>query len=390
VRQLLSSALGKIPLAKTAAAVFAVAVAILAGHVFWGVNHDIVRTRLLPPDTPPAEYLYLDTQRVLAYLGQIEGGLTTQEKRVASQAQSETASVKGGLLADIGASSSSTTSVEQVVTPAATDRFFALLIKLRSGREHVGGRDSPWLKNLNLQVTKTNTPASIRKALAGVQVGDFVRLNHAHLLLPAYAALAPKVRYAAQASQSARPTVTVVASGSTVPGAPPPPPTAAKPRPRPKPKARVTPASVRQKRLVDAYLRRLGRDPTLPFVAHTLDANQVDQGIATFFVPAGYAGLLDNDRLLAGELTVVGKVIYQDMRPVPGEPCRSNKLPTYRSCTYFDRQTLATFAPALAKAPKPVLELLRLRRRDQAKLAVQRSVTFGTPVIVVLPVAIYQ
>jgi hypothetical protein len=363
MRQFVRQTLGKIPLS-VYTAVGAALVAGVASYFIWGTQSAVVRTKLLPPDTPPAEYLYLDTKRVLAYLGQVEGGLTAQEKRTTSQGNTVTAGVRGGLLADIGGTASSSASVEQVVSPTATDRFFSLLIKLRSGREKVGSGSSPWLKTLNLRIGGHNTQEKVRQTLATVQVGDFLRLNHAHLLLPSYAALAPKVRYAAGGA----------ASAASLSGR----------------KATVTPSSLRQQRSIDAYLRRLGPNPTLPFVARTTDEHGGVSGATTFFVPAAYQGLLDNERLLAGDLTVVGKVIYEDMRPLPKEPCPSPGEVGLPPCTYFDRETLATFAPALEKAPKPVLARLNLDSPGRARGAVQRSVTFATPVVVVLPVAIYQ
>jgi hypothetical protein len=332
-------------------AVAAVLVGVLAGHVFWSVENQVTRTKLLPPDTPPAEYLYLDPQRVLAYLGQIEGGLTEREKRVASQTQLVSGSVKG-LLGDVGASAQNQTSVEQVVTPAATDRFFSLLIKLRSGREQANGTDSPWLKNIDLDTTgPKNSADKVDEILNTVQVGDFLRVTHAHLVLPRYAAVAPKVRYAARVRTPA-----------------------------------LTPGSPRQRRDVDAYLRRLGANPALPFVVHARSVAEIDSDVPTFFVPASYAGLFDNDRLLAGDVTLVGKVIYEDLRGLPGSDCIS--LASLR-CTYVDRQTVATFAPALKKAPNNVLATLGVAK-GRAAASVRRSVTFASPMIVVLPIAIYQ
>jgi hypothetical protein len=370
MRKLVRGLLGKISLSHAIAAAAAAAVTLVAGYFIWGANQAVVRTKLLPPDTPPAEYLYLDTQRVLAYLGQIEGGLTAQEKRTTSLAKSVTAGVKGGLLADLGGSASTSASVEQVVTPTATDRFFSLLIKLRSGRERVGNRNSAWLKTLNLRVS-AKAKADLVHTLRNVEVGDFVRLNHAHLFVPPYAALAPKVRYAARSARSAAPVV----GGPAPTGAP---------------RHGVTPSSILEQRSIDAYLRRLGPNPTLPFVTYALDENQVNRHVATFFVPAAYQGLLDNERLLAGDLTVVGKVIYVDLRTPGTEPCPSATRSALPPCTYFDRETLATFGPALGKAPTTVLRRLGYDTPARARDAVRRSVTFGTPVIVVLPVAIYQ
>ena len=61
------------------------------------------------------------------------------------------------------------------------------------------------------------------------------------------------------------------------------------------------------------------------------------------------------------------KVIYEDMRPLPKEPCPSQERPALPPCTYFDRETLATFAPALEKAPKPVLKRLQLASPARAQ-----------------------
>jgi hypothetical protein len=67
-------------------------------------------TKLLPPDTPPAEYLYLDTDRVLAYLGQIEGGLPASAKRTESETATASASLKGGLIAEVNGTAQRSTS----------------------------------------------------------------------------------------------------------------------------------------------------------------------------------------------------------------------------------------------------------------------------------------
>ena len=70
-----------------------------------------VQSKLLPPDTPPAEYLYLDSDRVSAYLGQIEGGLPAQAKRTLLESSDYDAAIKGGLVAEIkGSTKRETTS----------------------------------------------------------------------------------------------------------------------------------------------------------------------------------------------------------------------------------------------------------------------------------------
>lgn len=108
----------------------------------------------------------------------------------------------------------------------------------------------------------------------------------------------------------------------------------------------------------------------------------------TFLVPARYTALLDNARLLAGNLTIVGKVVYKDPR-LPGEDRCPEPGEKGLPCRYFDRETVSTFAPALQGAPASVLESLGMRRED-VFARVRASVTFGVPLVVVLPVAIYQ
>jgi hypothetical protein len=318
-----------------------IAVGLAIGHFILTVEKSVVRTRLLPPDTPPAEYLYLDEPRVLAYLGQINGGLTNAEKRTASESESVNASLNPGLLGDVGASSQNTLSVEQVVTPDTTDRFLDLLNKLRSGQQEK--TKIPWLTTIDLGGSLDKH--AFQKTLSSLQVGNFVRLSHAHLVLPAYAAVAPKVRYAVQT------------------GAP-----------------HVTPTSVRQRRQLNRYLRRLGANPALPFFAKTLEDKAVGGPLVTFFVPAGYASLLDNDRLLAADLTVVGKVVYLNV---------VNRCIAIPGCKYSDQETVGAFTPALRKASPAVLARLGLQGVNP-QLAVAKSVTFAPPVVVVLPIAIYQ
>src|SRR4051794_40630195 len=45
------------------------------------------------PDTPPAEFAYLDSGRVVAYLGQIEGGLAATQTRTRSEKRTAKASI---------------------------------------------------------------------------------------------------------------------------------------------------------------------------------------------------------------------------------------------------------------------------------------------------------
>jgi hypothetical protein len=56
---------------------------------------------LPPADTPPLEYVYLDSLRVAAYLGQVEDGLATSEQRTEQLTRSVNASISAGTVAQI-------------------------------------------------------------------------------------------------------------------------------------------------------------------------------------------------------------------------------------------------------------------------------------------------
>jgi hypothetical protein len=317
---------------------------------------------LLPPDTPPAEYLYLDSDRVLAYLGQIDGGLPTTAKRTSMQMTSQSGTLKGGLIAEVTGSAERQTSIEETVTPAATDRFYDLLQKLRNGAATRAGRRYPWLSEMNAMLGSDADAAKAYDGLARLREGDFVRLENAHLFLPRYAALAPRARYAR-----------AYAPGDLLR--------------RPAPLDIAAPA--RQDRDVKRYLRSLGADPVLPFVVPSLWTSTGLRSVSapTFLVPARYSALLDNARLVSGNLSIVGKVIYIGRRNADRPDCAASDASS--KCSYLDRQTVATFAPALARARHSVLELLRMSRGEIAPDVI-KSVRFKAPFVVILPVAIYQ
>ena len=303
-------------------------------------------------DTPPAEYLYLDSERVFAYLGQLLGGLSASQTRSDSIEDALTANLKGGSLAELSRSQKQLQSVQEVVTPTAADRFYRLLIVLREGQsKRPSAREAPWLFTLDGHPGRKAFKTFLRR-LEDIHEGDFVRIVDAHLVLPPSAAFLPKTRYATPYT----------------------------------PRGVATPRNFR--RLLDrpggakelrAYRELLGANPTLPFVLPVRGQIKL-----TVFVPARYEALFENPRLLSGNLTVVGKVIFKDPR-LPGEkPC----VRLAHRCDYADRQTIASWGSALAKGPPLVREVLGVEGRPVD--TVRAFVRFGVPVIVVLPIAIYQ
>jgi hypothetical protein len=300
-------------------------------------------------DTPPAEYLYLDSQRVLAYLGQIDDGLSGSEKRTATNASSINASLSAGQVATAGATSEQRLSSERVFTETEADRFYRLLRKLRNG----GPAGS--LHDIDVEHASGAGREKLRAQLGDIHEGQFVRIKHAQLLLPPYAAVYPQLRYARY-----------YATGSD------------KPLRSPDP-ALYAPVSRRSRGAIRAYVHRVGPNPRLPFVIGRL-ANPT----VSFLVPARFRGLGTEPSLLSGNLTVVGKLVYKTALSDP---------------PYQDQTTLDTFTLALHKAPRSLLRKLGIpstviralgRKRKHLLAHIAASLIYQAPVAVVVPIAIYQ
>jgi hypothetical protein len=350
--------------AATAAFVVVVGVALYQGF------HDNQTTLIgeVRPNTPPPEYLYLDAERTVAYLGQIEGGLSDSEKRTVSEEKENKLGLKGPG-ADLAAARKRQQSIEQVVTPNATDRFFTLLGNLRAGRDERGGVSFPWIVDVDARVADSAALDELLAQLRRVREGDFVRISNARLLVPDYAAVIRRVRYATPYVYPYKGTALLNAPAqATFAG----------------------PDSAQLRFDVKAYLDLLGLDPTLPFVIPTWTSKKLARRVV-FFVPARYLAIVDNQRLLAGKLTVVGKVIYKDLRSPRSAACKNAAKHLVLPCKYVDVQTFSTFAPALEQARESVFAVLTIPTdRGALDQAVLQSVSFATPVVVVLPVAIYQ
>jgi hypothetical protein len=341
--------------AKVGGTVAALAIAAAAVYVIlFGVprSSSPAPNAISEADTPPAEYLYLDSERVFAYLGQLLGGLSASQTRSNSIENALTADLKGGSLAELARSQKELQSVQEVVTPTAADRFYRLLIVLRQGKSRrPSAREANWLFTLDGH-PGPESYGTFKNRLTDIHEGDFVRIVDAHLVLPPFAAFLPKTRYA---------------TPYTPPGVA-----------RPKHFGRLLDRPGGEREL-SRYRQLLGANPTLPFVLPVRGYVRL-----TIFVPARYQALFDNPRLLSGNLTVVGKVIFKDPR-LPGEkPC----IRLAHRCEYVDRQTIASWGSALTSGPRLVRQVLGVEGR--AVDTVRAFVRFGVPIMVVLPIAIYQ
>lgn len=346
---------------------------LLAFLLFRPTDPDFHPPALNPPDIPPAEYVYLDSARVLAYLGQIEGGLSSGEKRSRLRTERLTASITARG-AEVGGASKQTVGSEQTITQTEADRFFRLLQLLRQIKV-IRGRSEPLLTEFKADLAQESASdkkeedkqqderedrqaEKMRTTLRGVKEGDFVRIRAARLFLPPYAAIYPRVRYAASFTRGG--------FGST--------------------RALTAPVTRQERREVQSYLKGLGANARLPLVVPTLRGDARVREAVTFLVPVRYQFLGKEPSLLSGNVEVLGKLVYKDPR-LASEVRKT----TAREPAYVDRQTLATFGPKLLTTSPDLLEKFGLSRdRSKARRSVLRSMTFRAPVAVVVPVAIYQ
>jgi hypothetical protein len=336
-------------------------------------------------DTPPIEFAYLDPLRADAYLGQAEGGLASSEQRSEQLTNSINASVSIGGAGQVGGSEQKQLSTIATVTPQAADRFYTLLRRLREGGEANyrqpstcnGERSTHWLGDVNDQ----DDANEVMEEVECIGAGNFVRIRNAQLFLPPFAQALPRVQ-SANAFFGALPAPRTAFTSPT--------------------------QSVEITTALNGYTKLVGSDPRMPFVAAPYGASQQVGNGVTFFLPAGYSGITSEPSLLSGSVTIVGEVVYSAGGGAP----------------YIDYPTVDTFGRALLKAQKALRTDLgvcsaspptatRLQSlpkhlptaslqpsspsgrtpctsEQQTLEDVKESVTFKPPVVVVLPLAIYE
>jgi hypothetical protein len=321
-----------------------VAVVFVAAVVFLqlvGVVDVLEEDEAEPLTTPvahrlPGEHLYLDDERVDAYLSQLRGGLAPSERQQVSVTRSRNAELALQQVVQVGASVQEQQVVERTVSSRAADRFYLLEAELMSRfgeSEHVGYR---------FRRVRANAQGcrQIRRG-AVIKPGQIIRVTGAHLRVPTYALALAKVAHAAQFLASHQPD-------------------------------RVTPEALSQlaeqrQRSLERFVEGFGADPRLPFRLLLGQSCQV-------FVPARYSRLVDAPSLLTGQVTVVGKVV----RTLAGE-----------GKTYFDVETAARYGRAVEDADPEVQEVLGLGGGDAREL-VNESARVAAPALVVVPLAIYK
>jgi hypothetical protein len=286
----------------------------LVGAVPSGSGKDTSDARLgEDPGIAPAEYLYLDNARVLAYLSQVAGGLTESEERSITQTRSLEAGVQnGGFKA--GGSAQKQSFVKQVVTPTATSNYFRLLDKLQDRTKDQG------------RIVELSAAQLADDRWREISEGAFVKVKGVQFKLPRYAADyfflrrsgSPRLRRFGDLAETFK-------------------------------------LDAPQREQIHDWLERFGKNPRIAFNFEIPRRG----GPVQMLVPTQYAALADEQSLITGgSLTLVGKVV--------------RKVET-RADSFVDAQTLGLFAPALGSMPRFLIDRKREAEKKYIKALRQGS-----------------
>jgi hypothetical protein len=287
----------------------------------------------------PAEFLYLDDERVDAYLGQLRGGLAPSERQSLSVSRSRNAELALQQVVQVGGSVTEEQVVERTVSSRAADRFYILESELSA---RFGRADKPGLRFRNVEANHLGCRAITRGAF---RPGQIVRLLGAQLRVPTYAGALAKVAHASQFLAPAQSPEDVTPE-------------------------RLSRFAEREQPALRRFVRSFGTDPRLPFRVEVSRRGSA----CTFFIPARYSKLVEAPSLLTGSVTVVGKIV----RLVLGE-----------EKDYFDVEAAARYGRAVRQADRAVQQALGVAG-PQAGEVVDASARVGSPALVVLPIAIYK
>ena len=322
----------------TAAAVSVVIAAVALGWLLAGGSFG---TR--GSTSAPVEYVYLDSPRVNAYLGQLENGLASSEKRTLSQTATAGATVSLGTYLSMNGSQAQTLSSERTVTAGEGDRFYDLFKQLSPS-----------------QVTRirlAGDPDSSNKLLA-VHEGDFVMLEHARLASPSFALAVPALSLSALTPVEGRKSISPTDLSTLI---------------------------AKYPNEVKRYLARFGSDPTFPLSVISHPFGDPGSKADAIRVPVLLSGLRTSPGLIGGDVTIFGKVVRQ----VRGKGHTRSPY-DHADQSYFDTLSALAAERALARVSPDVARILHLPRTSTAiDRLVETDETLNAPGTVVLPVAIF-
>lgn len=295
----------------------------------------------------PAEYLYLDDERVDAYLGQLEGGLAPSEARSSTSAREDRATAGTAEIAQVGRTVRQEETVSREVSLKAADRYYRLESIFR---QHFGTATNTGKDVAFHQMTANGKGCDGLARLGKLPEGEIVRILGAALEVPTYALALAKVAHAPQYAAPVQRYSDFRVS-----------------------RAGLAKLARHYQRGLARYVQGFGDDPRL-LLRMTIAASGEGQPPCTVLMPVRYSKLADAPSLLSGAVTVVGKVV-RHLSP--------------RRSKYFDVEADVTYGNAVRTAGGPIKQTLGLEGK-LGKNAVASSATARYPGLVVLPIAMYK
>jgi hypothetical protein len=327
----------------------------------WPIGSD---DESLAVDTPPpAEFLYLDSQRALAYLAQMQGGTTTSEEQSHKVTRSVTSQLALQGLLHAGATSEAEEAAQRVVTPTAASSYIELINTLEADGDLVD------VENIGNFQDFTET----------VKEGQFVHFTAESMRPPTYVSPYLAVRQ----KEALNALFPVVGSSSE----------------------RDQVLTVR--RAARKFVERVGDNPRIVF---DLRPNGGGAAAVQYLLPIQYAGLSHERSLIkngGGEFQVLGKVV----RVFPESEEEKDALDRHRppkGIAYLDSAARDTWSEPLKHAdpelicraaPQCAQEVAENSEErggafDEAMHALSTGLSTQTQIrsrgAVIIPVAIYK
>lgn len=262
----------------------------------------------------PAEFLYLDSDRVGAYLAQLNGGIAKSERLTETLRNEDSAKVSGGNFFEVGASAQRENFVERQVTPTAAANFFRLLAIL-NGQEKL---DEVEVDNLD--------------DFERIGEGTFVTFTSHDLRPPIYSNSYLVVRQAGTLKALFPTAGTSELEREQI---------------------------LAQRQSAKSYAHQVGPNPRIvfaltPYKTHREEVERRDRKDESikFLLPVRYRRLTDERSLIkdgGGRFTVVGKLVRMFHKRAGYDPKRS-------SPSYVDSPTRETWTKPLESVPEPLLD----------------------------------
>ncbi len=292
----------------------------------------------------PEEYLYLDDERVRAYLGQLREGLSEIQQRTLTTGSEQEVTLGKPEVVQVGDKRTRSRTITETVAPTASERFYQLEGELE--------RHFADAEHENTFLAQEAGAASCADITDGdpLEEGQVVRISGARLQAPTFVLPLARLAHATQwrSKQQRDKSVDVK-------------------------REELAELARRHAGALDRYVASFDKDPRVP-LRLTFAAGKDATADCQVLVPIRYLALSDAPSLLTGQVTIVGKVV---------------RRPASAKEYYYDVESAVTYGKVVDAADPAVREALGLYGGLGAN-AVGEASKVRYPGLVLLPIAIYK